>query len=80
VGCLCYRIDYTPDAPKLEILDPRHSGLLNFDGNKKAGKWPAGGLNLKPATFSDDLFQFFWLAPGVLVYREQVIEKCDDFY
>jgi hypothetical protein len=75
-----YQIHSTPEAPRLEVLDETDAQLLVFDGQRKSAKWPPRGLKVKTSAPPADLFQFYQLAPGVLVYPEQVIEACGDFY
>jgi len=75
-----YQIGCAPEAPGLEVLTSQDAKLLVFDGQQKAAKWPLGGLEVKPTGPEKDVFWFYRLAPGVLVYREDVIAACDDFY
>lgn len=75
-----HQIEFAPGTPRLEVLNPQDAKLLVFDGERKAERWPSGGLAVKRTKLEDDLFQFYQLAPGALAYREELIAACDDFY
>lgn len=75
-----YRIEYAPEAPRLEPLEASSMELLVFDGRRKAAAWPAGGLKVGEVRPNESLFQFYYLAPGVLAYPEELVGACEDFY
>ncbi len=78
-----YRIETETDAPRLTLVEPTPEleGLLHFNGRPKLDLWPTEPPpDVRVGEMPESPYMFYFLAPGALVVRQDVLETCEDFY
>jgi hypothetical protein len=69
-----YKVTTDPACPKLFLTDePRNKGLLPFDGSLKSNLSPRESFLVHQTAAVSDPKQFWALAPGIIVYPEEMI-------
>src|SRR5260221_60203 len=77
-----YKIGYSITAPRLRAVgsEDHPPSFLRFNGESKLIVWPKEGLQVAGESRFDNIFAFYNLAPGVLVYRDDLLVKCEEFF
>src|SRR5258706_6053717 len=77
-----YKIGYSITAPRLRAVgsEDHPPSFLRFNGESKLIVWPKEGLQVAGESRFDNIFAFYNLAPGVLVYRDDLLVKCEEVF